>query len=64
MNVDCGSCRFSDPVLFGEGEMVLQCRRYPPTMTISEHEGETGLGTCGWPVVDAVDWCGEHQPSP
>lgn len=49
----CASCRFSEVVIVDEDEPTETypatiCRRYPPAA------GE-------WSVVDANDWCGEHE---
>jgi hypothetical protein len=47
----CGNCRF-----FMEQEDVGICRRYPPAIL---NDGDAAFTV--HPIVDATEWCGEHQ---
>lgn len=52
----CGSCRFASVEL--DGEMRLECRRYPPqVIVVEDHEP-----VLSWPTPQADDWCGEWRP--
>jgi hypothetical protein len=54
----CGDCRH-----FDDGPPVGFCRRHPPAL-VAPADGDHPCGRWRWPVVDACDWCGEHQPRP
>lgn len=63
----CETCRFAcewDHEISGLGE----CHRYPPTMaTVTNREGTMETirpQDGGWSLIQAFDWCGEHQPKP
>jgi hypothetical protein len=34
------------------------CRRNPPGVA---YDPEEGIGLTVWPLVDFLDWCGEHR---
>ena len=49
LEMRCGSCMYYVDKEVKEGTMrVGRCRRHAPTMG-------------GWPVVFAMDWCGDHK---
>lgn len=73
----CWSCRFWTRN-YGRiaGEDDAQCRRHAPAPRAGQFilgEGEQltepewkweGNTACWWPVTQAQDWCGDHQPLP
>ena len=56
----CASCRYAEPVAY-EDDLVVQCRRYPPSLV-----GNGSMDTAGqvWPQVAQQDWCGEYRLRP
>lgn len=56
----CGTCQYHEPRLEG-GEMAVECRRYPPVVTVLGYGGgDMGEAVQAWPQVQAGDWCGEY----
>lgn len=67
MDKTCGTCRcWLGPLSF-DGERGA-CRRYPPMPITSEFAWrgatymEADRADAVWPLTNADDWCGEHQP--
>lgn len=57
MTEDCTTCRFSAPaVMPGDGAVVLECRRYPPTVVPVD-----GQPMQVRPQVESGVWCGEFR---
>lgn len=50
----CASCAFFTPVK--PGDLVGECRRYPPTPVSDE-----GMAVCICPQMGVSDWCGEYR---
>ena len=44
----CEACRWWVPIEDEDGHRLGQCRRFPPSYE-------------GWPMTDAMDWCGEYM---
>lgn len=58
---DCAGCAFAQPVILdgsGDEELVLECRRFPPAVSIFE-----GAPTILFPQVSGGEWCGEWAPA-
>lgn len=53
MTPACNHCEYSEPVHIPEG--MLRCRRYAPRPAPGEEEPKD----ISWPIVEALDWCGE-----
>ncbi len=64
MDKTCETCRFGVNMnAAGRGEGYVVCRRYPPIPLpnrVGEIVGDAAVGI--WPMTDAEDRCGEHQP--
>ncbi len=62
--VNCGSCRFSEKEIgaLDVTGTIRRCRRYPPCAQglVNQRGGVANMTI--WPVVQTLDWCGEHEP--
>lgn len=39
-----------------------ECRRFPAVpVTFVDEDGDTAIAGNKWPLVGAVEWCGEHK---
>ena len=63
----CGTCMFGDVQTLGMGaHVVVNCRRYPPTLLNIEQINHGG-GVNWWqvehhrPAMAESDWCGEYK---
>lgn len=56
----CDECRWSQlTVMEGDGAIVYECHRFPPSTIVIEDEP-----TVMWHQVNAHDWCGEWVGRP
>lgn len=63
--VTCATCKFCGSQAGATKELVLVCRRNPPQLehvVFPEGGGLSIKAITSWPVVNKMDWCGEHQP--
>lgn len=64
----CETCRWWKPNEGSEyaddngAPLMGDCRRRAPALWSFESTRSYLTGEPIWPVVDNVDWCGEHQP--
>lgn len=57
----CETCRFFDPLEGPDSESLGWCRRYPPVYIGDEQHTRAVEDEFRQPIVDAVEFCGEHQ---
>ncbi len=53
----CMTCRYYEHE-DGHDEDKGNCHRYPPKVTFDPNTAEVLIV---WPMVDLIDWCGEHE---
>ena len=51
----CANCKYSRIEDDGDGEMVVECRRYPRAVFVIED-----MVASAFPTVEVDDWCAEH----